>query len=138
MKVLELKFTGQVHGGKNNYIVLRNGMHVPSKVFKQWRYAAISQVVLQKPYQFKPLENPNLLWTIEYTPSDRRRRDMPAIIDSLFHVIERTGFVVDDGIIKQINYRELPVDKMKAGVLIKAYSQEEPKNGNGTERDFSV
>jgi len=94
MKVLELKFTGQVHGGKNNYIVLRNGMHVPSKVFKQWRYAAISQVVLQKPYQFKPLEDRSLLWTIEYTPSDRRRRDLPAILDCLFHVVLYPGLFV--------------------------------------------
>ena len=129
MKVLELKFTGQVHGGKNNYIVLRNGMHVPSKIFKQWRDTAIRQVVLQRPYQFKPLEDPSLLWTIEYTPSDRRRRDLPAIVDCLFHVIERTGFVVDDCIVKQVNYREMPVNKLSPGVVIKVYSQEEPTNG---------
>ena len=48
MKGLTLFIRGQIRGGKNNYIVLRNGMHVPRKEWAKWRDITVAQLLSQR------------------------------------------------------------------------------------------
>lgn len=89
--------SGQVRGGKNNVMVLKSGLRIPPKIFSQWAKAAIAEIKAQGLPE-KPIDYPCNI-SIEYYCSDRRRRDAPAIIDGLFHALERAGVVKDDSLL---------------------------------------
>ena len=93
--VVKLVIKGQIRGGKNNMIVTRTGMHFPKPEWAKWRDAAVQQVRAQLPHCYKPCGGP-VLMQLNYIAGDHRRRDMPAILDSIFHVLEKAGVVVDD------------------------------------------
>ena len=109
----QIRFTGQIKGGKNNMLVLRNGMHIPKKPFKDWRDNAVIEVKAQK----IPLHDVPCSVDILYTAGDRRRRDVPAILDAIFHVLERAGVVKDDSLIENVNFKKF-YDKELPGVLM--------------------
>jgi Holliday junction resolvase RusA-like endonuclease len=90
---------GQVKGGKNNMGVTKTGIHFPRKPFKLWRDDAVKQVASQhnQPTIIEPCKA-----TIEYYAGDRKRRDIPAILDGIWHVLERAGVVLDDSLIKSV------------------------------------
>ena len=88
---------GQIRGGKNNMIVTRNGLHFPKPEWAKWRDEAVTQVRKQLP-AFKQFTEP-VNMRLDYFAGDRRRRDMPAILDSIFHVLEKAGVVSDDSLI---------------------------------------
>lgn len=94
-KPLRLVITGQIRGGKNNMGVSRTGHHFPKKNWAKWRDAAVQQVQAQIPTGYPPFTEPVNV-RLEYFSQDKRRRDMPAIIDSIWHVLERSGVVEDD------------------------------------------
>lgn len=119
-KILELHFKGQVRGGKNNMCISRNGNHYPSPKFVEWRNNMFRQIKEQLP-KIVTITDKKAKWIFEYTPDDNRRRDLPAILDALFHVLERAIIVSDDSIIKNIEFTELPLDKKNSGVLIQVY-----------------
>lgn len=90
--------TGQIMGGKNNMIVTRTGKHFPKASWAKWRDEKVAEVKRQLPAGFKTINEPvNVRLT--YVAGDKRRRDQPAIIDSLFHVLEKAGVVEDDTLI---------------------------------------
>jgi Holliday junction resolvase RusA-like endonuclease len=123
MDVIELRLTGQIHGGKNQILHTRSGHRYPNKLFAQWSKAAIAEIIRQKPLWTTLctpyLEDATLHWQFIYTPSDRRRRDVPAILDAVFHVLERADVVSDDAIIKNLTFTTLPPDKDNAGMTIR-------------------
>jgi Holliday junction resolvase RusA-like endonuclease len=86
---------GQIRGGKNNMVVTRTGLHFPKPEWAKWRDEAVSGVKHQIPIGFEPISQP-VDMTLYYCAGDRRRRDMPAILDSIFHVLEKAGVVKDD------------------------------------------
>lgn len=86
---------GQVRGGKNNMGVSRTGQHFPKPAWKAWRDDAVRQVVAQLPANWQPIDQPAPI-RMDYYAGDKRRRDQPAIIDAVFHVLERAGVVTDD------------------------------------------
>ncbi len=86
---------GQILGGKNNMIVTRTGHRFPKPAWAKWRNATVAAVKAQIPAGFKPYDAP-VNARLTYVAGDRRRRDMPAIIDSIFHVLEKAGVVTDD------------------------------------------
>ena len=88
-------FHGQIRGGKNNYIVTRTGMHIPRKEWAAWRDKAVSSVRAQLPATWVPIETPTAI-RLTYVAGDKRRRDQPAVIDAIFHVLEKAGFCKDD------------------------------------------
>ena len=92
---LILRLTGQIRGGKNNMTVCRNGAHIPKPGWKIWRDAAVSEISRQLPPCWNPIAKPCNV-RLEYFAGDKRRRDIPVIIDSIWHVLERAGFVQDD------------------------------------------
>lgn len=105
---------GQVHGGKNSMKVTRTGRHYPNRLFEQWRNHAVFQTRLH--YHGKPITEP-VKATIHYTAQDRRRRDVPAILDALWHVLERAGVVADDCLIRDVDFTT-DYDKHKPSVKI--------------------
>jgi Holliday junction resolvase RusA-like endonuclease len=120
-EVFKLHLHGQIHGGKNNMCITRTGRHYPNPKFVIWRDDMFRQIKEQFPLGIATIGSRFLKWSFEYTPSDNRRRDVPAILDSIFHVMERAFIVKDDCLIKNISFVELPANKESAGILIKAY-----------------
>ena len=90
-----LKFTGQIRGGKNNMIVTRTGRRFPKPEWAEWRDSAVNEIKAQLPKLFRPIDVPTAI-RMDYLAGDKRRRDMPAIIDAIFHVLEKAGVVKDD------------------------------------------
>lgn len=90
-----IKIPGQIKGGKNNMIVTRTGMHFPKPEWAKWRNVTVALIKLQLPPGWKPISEPCDVF-LEYVAGDRRRRDMPAIVDSIFHCLEKAGVVEDD------------------------------------------
>ena len=87
--------TGQIMGGKNNIIVTRTGHRYPKPSWARWRDDAVRQVKQFIPRGFTPFNTPVNV-RLEYFAGDKRRRDMPAIVDAIFHVLEKAGVVTDD------------------------------------------
>jgi Holliday junction resolvase RusA-like endonuclease len=119
--VLTLHLKGQTHGGKNNMCITRTGRHYPNPKFVIWRDDMFRQIKEQFPLGIATINSKALKWGFKYTPQDNRRRDIPAILDAVFHVMERAFIVKDDCLIKNISFVELPANKESAGILIKAY-----------------
>lgn len=92
---LSITILGQIKGGKNNMIITRSGRRFPKKSWEMWRNWAVASVLTQIPAGFKPYDHP-VNARLTYIAGDKRRRDMPAIIDSVFHVLEKAGVVTDD------------------------------------------
>ena len=86
---------GQIMGGKNNIIVTRTGHRFPKPSWARWRDDAVRQVKQFIPRGFTPIDSPVNV-RLAYFAGDKRRRDMPAIIDSVWHVLEKAGIVTDD------------------------------------------
>lgn len=93
--MLKLSLVGQVRGGKNSVAVTRTGRRYPNKLFAAWRDAQVAVVRSQLPPGHEPIAWPCGV-CIEYTPEDRRWRDVPAVIDAIWHVLEAAGVVADD------------------------------------------
>lgn len=94
-KYPSITITGQIRGGKNSVQTTKTGRRYPNKVWAKWRDAAVSEVAAQIPKGWKAIsESSNI--RMEYHAGDKRRRDMPAIIDAAFHVLEKAGFTEDD------------------------------------------
>lgn len=107
--MIELVLYGKVSAGKNNMGVTRTGVHFPRPAFRKWRDAAVVQVLAQ--VAKRPLLSVPLRATVCYYPGDLRRRDMPAIIDGVWHVLERSGVVKDDALIHEVDYTQMPLDR---------------------------
>ena len=82
-------------GGKNNIIITRTGHRFPKPSWARWRDDAVRQVKQFIPRGFTPFNTPVNV-RLEYFAGDKRRRDMPAIVDAIFHVLEKAGVVTDD------------------------------------------
>lgn len=89
---LSLTILGQVRGGKNNMGV-KNGRHYPSKTFAKFSQDAISQ--LRRQYSGPAIDKPCYAH-LAYFYGDKRRRDWPMVMDSVWHCLERAGVVMDD------------------------------------------
>lgn len=101
---------GQIHGGKNNMGITRTGKHYPKKDFKEWRDGVIADLITQKlKYKYVLLEGKKNGWEFYYCPKDNRRRDVPMILDAVFHCLERAGVVNDDCIIKDFRFTDCGV-----------------------------
>jgi len=104
--------TGQVRGGKNHINITRTGKRYPSKLFARWVYESTDQLYrqLRSKSGFQTFREPVSIG-IDYWPSDRRIRDIPAIIDALFHVLEKVAIVKNDFFFKRMFYVEHDVDR---------------------------
>ena len=92
---LNLVIPSQIRGGKNNMVITRTGKRFPKRAWAEWRDTTVSQIKRQLPNNWVALSSPCLVDLI-YVAGDKRRRDMPAIIDSIWHTLEKAGVVTDD------------------------------------------
>lgn len=97
---MKLVIKGQVVGGKNNMGVSQSGHHYPKNKFVEWRTQAEWQLKqqLKKMDNFEMIDRP-INATFNYVSGDNRRRDCTAILDAVFHVLERMHIVEDDRLI---------------------------------------
>jgi Holliday junction resolvase RusA-like endonuclease len=75
--------------------VTRTGRHYAKPVFKRWRDDAVRQIQNQIPVGFRQIFVPCNV-RLDYVAGDKRRRDMPAVLDAVWHVLEKAGVVADD------------------------------------------
>lgn len=111
---------GQLTSGKNSVVVTRSGMRFPSKRFKNWREEVLKQLAPQVSMYTRegaclPLES-TISLECEYTPGDRRTRDVPGMLDALLHVIVKAGLLVDDGLVWAVTWRRMEMDRDKPGL----------------------
>src|ERR1035437_3446263 len=92
---LRIVICGQIRGGKNSVKTTRTGKRYPEKKWAQWRDEAVRGVLEQLPRGFKTISAPVNV-RVTYVAGDRRRRDCPAILDAVWHVLEKSGVVSDD------------------------------------------
>lgn len=98
--MIKLKFIGQCMSGKNNMIVTKQGKHIPKQAWAEWRDGWVAQAMEQRP---RSTINKKCAATVYYWPGDLIRRDVPGIMDALWHVLERGYVVTDDTLICNID-----------------------------------
>lgn len=118
--MIKFTITGQVRSGKNNMLITRSGRHYPNPSWALWR----DQVVRQLRDQWGditvayPCEMVGLYWA-----GDLRRRDVPGMIDAIFHCLEKGNFVKDDGLIRTVNWFYCGHDKNNPRVELEISEQ---------------
>ena len=115
--LLTFNLKGQCLSGKNQMQVdPRTGRHYPTKRFAAWRD---EQVMKCKRPSYQPIGD-LLSAKVVFTHADKRRRDVPGMLDALCHVLERAGVVKDDSLIVNWDVQtNLPPSKAMAGVQIR-------------------
>ena len=76
-------------------VVTRAGLHFPKPEWARWRDITVARIRSQLPAGWLAIGKPCEM-TLNYFAGDKRRRDMPAIVDSIFHCLEKAGVVTDD------------------------------------------
>ena len=112
---MTFRLSGQIPSGKNAVVVTRTGMRFPAKRFKLWREQALAQLSKQGAGQQEPIGQTVSL-ECEYTPGDRRTRDVPGMLDALLHVIVKAGLLVDDGLVWAVTWRRNEMDRENPGL----------------------
>lgn len=124
---MTLVLQGQIRGGKNNVQITRTGHRYPNKLFASWRDGAVWQLLQQAPeQQFNGMSSckRHTAWQgkceaiIDYTPGDLKVRDVPAMMDALWSVLVKAGVLDDDGLIREVVWREHPLDRKTPMVRI--------------------
>lgn len=107
---MTLTLLGQLPSGKGQIrkVFLRGKLvHYPQPRFVKWRADAMKQLI----GQFQE----TIAWRCEmvadYTPGDLKTRDVSGLLDALFHLFGQAGVVKDDGLIRNITWREHPLDR---------------------------
>ena len=113
-----LRFTlpGTTPSGKNAVLITRTGQRYPAPRFKKWRDSVMP--ILQPLASPGPLLSNNLSIEVLYWPGDLRRRDVPGMVDALFHVIEKAGIVRDDAQLKHVHFWTQELDRTNPRVEV--------------------
>lgn len=115
--IFEFTIDGTIPGGKNNINITRSGHRYPNKKWAMWRDQVVSEIMSLFPGQ-TPKKGRFRLFA-RYWANDARRRDVPAMIDSLFHVFEKAGLVEDDSHIKTVEWIDEGIEKNNGKVIIR-------------------
>jgi Holliday junction resolvase RusA-like endonuclease len=107
--VLGLRLIEQIPSGKNSVLILRNGQRAPRKRFREWRDAAWRELLVQlgEHRRALPLTEPVHL-EVSYAARDRRRRDVPGMLDALLHLLERAEVIQDDAQVTGVSWVPAP------------------------------
>jgi Holliday junction resolvase RusA-like endonuclease len=114
---LVLHIKGQIRGGKNSVQTTKTGHRYPNKMWAKWRDEAVKSVKAQLPAYFETI-NVHQPVRLTYLAGDKRRRDQPAIIDAVWHVLEKAGVISDDTLLWATESTR-GYDKDNAGATIK-------------------
>lgn len=111
--------TGQCPSGKNSITITRTGKRFPNQRFVQWRKKALDELDNQK--KWGKITSPTNI-KLKYYAGDNRRRDLPGIVDAVWHCLEKAGIVSDDrwlgGAEKKCVFDFVGVDKKNPRVEI--------------------
>lgn|SRR3990167_3029048 len=106
--MISFTLLGQIRGGKNHVQITRTGHRYPNPSFVEWRDGAIAQIkkqcVFNKYGEDHTIKTPATV-LVRYWAGDKRKRDVPAMIDALWHVLERGGFVDDDSLLETVFWK---------------------------------
>lgn len=97
-------------GGKNAMSIdPRSGRHYANERFEIWRAAAMTQILNQRPAGpaiFVPCRV-----KVDYTPGDLIGRDVPGMMDALWHVLERAKIIVNDKLLEDVQWNRHDLDR---------------------------
>lgn len=115
----------QLQSGKNRVLITRTGHRYPPKRFQAWRDAVLKCI----PPMAGPYTGP-LHIIVDYVPGDKRKRDVPGMLDALLHVLERGRCMLDDAQVKQVTWTPFPLDRKRPRCTVtlspmKPYYEEE-------------
>ena len=111
-----LTLTGQLPSGKNAMQVTRTGRHYPKLRFQLWRDEAV-YALMQQWKRRKMMSTPNHL-TCDYWPGDLRTRDVPGMLDALFHALVKAEIIQDDGLIHNVTWRRHELNRKAPKVIL--------------------
>lgn len=97
---------GQISGGKNNILVTRQGRRIPNKSFSKWLALSLAQLPAVRPTYTTPVH-----LIVDYVRGDDRRRDMPALLDALCHLLEKANLLLDDKQVVSLRWNSYPMDR---------------------------
>lgn len=111
---------GQCPSGKNSIQTTRTGHRYPKQRFVQWRDLAVAQAIAAVRHGHgDPFLKPTVVAiTVAYYYGDRRRRDVPGMLDAIFHVLERAGIVEDDAQIRHVVWTTVELAKESPRVVV--------------------
>jgi Holliday junction resolvase RusA-like endonuclease len=121
MKVIEFTIYGIPAGSKNNMGITRTGHHYPKKRFATWRDNVVRdlKLTMQESVDACVYFDVPCLIRVFYWAGDKRRRDVPAMLDGIFHCFERAGLVSDDSLIREVQWYHYGYDKKNPRMEIK-------------------
>ena len=107
---LSFVLNGKLPSGKNAVVVTRSGYRFPAKRFTVWRADALVQLQAQCDGYPQPMRS-KLKMIVDYTPGDARVRDVAGMMDAICHLLERSGLIESDGLIRSCEWHEFPMDR---------------------------
>ena|SRR3990167_574553 len=117
---INLTIYGQIKSGKNKMQIARTGRHYPLKAWAEWRDNVVANLevyVYQSGIKF-PINEPCRVEAL-YWKGDRRRRDVPGMMDALWHCLERAKIVTDDKLFEDVTWIMKGLDRKNPRVEIK-------------------
>jgi Holliday junction resolvase RusA-like endonuclease len=120
MNVLALWLSEQIPSGKNHVRITRTGHRYPTARFAQWRTTAYQQLhgqLIKQPAWRQWQSGASMSLTVYYRPLDRRRRDVPGMLDALLHLLERTKVIHDDAQVKAVWWTQAPTTQVHCVVM---------------------
>lgn len=109
--------TGQMPSGKNAVVVTRTGHRFPAKRFTDWRTKALDELQTQCDGIPQPIRH-KLALIVDYTPGDLRVRDVAGMLDAICHLLERSGLIENDGLIRDCTWHEFEMDRQKPHAVV--------------------
>jgi hypothetical protein len=118
---MEFVLLGQMPSGKNAVKITQTGKRYPEARFVKWREGAFED--LRRWKVPSSISNETYLVCVDYYPGDFRRRDAPGIIDALCHLLERWGFVSDDCLLEDWEFKKMPLDRENPRAVVRIFSK---------------
>lgn len=83
--------------------ITRTGKHYPKPEWAIWRDDVVRQILNQ--WNGKPIDKPCKIVVI-VTNGDKRRRDVPGMLDALWHCLEKARVVTDDKLLADVKFTQ--------------------------------
>jgi len=95
---------GQLPSGKNAIGITRTGHHYAKPRFREWREDAMVQLKALGRLTRSPIDYP-VHFKAWYWAGDRITRDVSGLQDALFHLLEYSKILKNDGLIRDVTWR---------------------------------
>jgi Holliday junction resolvase RusA-like endonuclease len=96
------------------------GKHYPLPRFVAWRAEVFGHLKCAFPHGLIPIDKPCNI-AFDYWPGDARRRDVPGMIDAMFHCFERFGIIKDDSLFANVKWTTHEIDREKPGLNVEIF-----------------